>query len=124
MVMMWGLMFIIALLGIYFWKRGTLEQKRWLLWIMVFAVLLPHIGQQCGWIAAEVGRQPWIVYKILKTSDGVSTTISAGQVAGSITMFLCIYLLLFALFLFLLDRKIKHGPSEEDDLIYRNVWRP
>jgi cytochrome d ubiquinol oxidase subunit I len=125
MVTMWGLMFLIALFGIYHWGRNTLHKKRWLLWSMVFSVLLPHIAQQCGWIAAEVGRQPWIVWKVLRTSEGVSKTIAASQVFGSITMFLCIYILLFSLFIFLLDRKIKHGPEEvrsrHDDAIYRNL---
>ncbi|MBU6446310.1 MAG: cytochrome ubiquinol oxidase subunit I, partial [Verrucomicrobia bacterium] len=125
MVWMWGLMFLIALFGLYFWKRRRLHEKRWLLWIMVFSVLMPHIAQQCGWISAEVGRQPWIVWKLLRTSEGVSTAIVAGQVFGSITMFLVIYILLFSLFLFLLDRKIKHGPEEmgSGDLVYRNVMR-
>ena len=95
--------------------------------MMVFSVVLPHIGQQCGWISAEVGRQPWIVWKLLRTSEGVSTAISTAQVFGSITMFVAIYILLFALFLFLLDRKIKHGPEEirskEDDQIYRDPMR-
>jgi cytochrome d ubiquinol oxidase subunit I len=125
MVTMWALMFLIALLGIYYWGRKKLDQKRWLLWSMVFSVLLPHIAQQCGWIAAEVGRQPWIVWKVLRTSEGVSKTIVASQVFGSITMFVCIYILLFSLFIFLLDRKIKHGPEEirsrHDDTIYRNL---
>lgn len=124
MVMMWGLMFLIALLGIYYWGKKTLEDKKWLLWAMVFSVLCPHIAQQCGWISAEVGRQPWIVWKILRTSEGVSTAIKSSQVFGSITMFVCIYLLLFALFIFLLDRKIKHGPEEirskPDDVLYQN----
>ncbi len=127
MVVMWLLMFLIALFGFYYWKRKTLEQKRWLLWAMVFSVLLPHIAQQSGWACAEVGRQPWIVYKILRTSEGVSTSIAPNQVSGSIAMFVAIYLLLFALFLFLLDRKIKHGPEEVrskgEDLIYRDVMR-
>jgi cytochrome d ubiquinol oxidase subunit I len=120
MVTMWGLMFLIALFGLYY--RKTLEKKKWLLWAMIFSVLLPHIAQQCGWICAEVGRQPWIVYKVLRTSEGVSTVISPNQVFGSITMFVIIYLLLFVLFLFLLDRKIKQGPdSFQDDQIYRDV---
>lgn len=127
MVTMWALMFLIALLGFYYWGRGKLERQKWLLWTMIFSVLLPHIAQQCGWIAAEVGRQPWIVYKILRTSEGVSKSIVAGQVFGSITMFLFIYILLFALFIFLLDRKIKHGPEEirskPEDQIYTDVTR-
>lgn len=120
MILMWGLMFLIALLGL--WHRKTLERKKWLLWPMIFSVLCPHIAQQCGWICAEVGRQPWIVYKVLRTSEGVSKVIVPSQVFGSITMFVFIYLLLFALFLFLLDRKIKHGPDALDgDQIYRDV---
>ena len=91
---------------------------------MVFSVFFPHVAQQAGWISAEVGRQPWIVWKLLRTHEGVSSSISAGQVFGSITMFVLIYILLFTLFIFLLDRKIKHGPegalSQEDDLLYRN----
>ena len=61
----------------------------------------------------------------MRVEEGVSTSISAGQVIGSIAMFVVIYTLLFALFLFLLDRKIKHGPEEipskEEDLLYRNL---
>lgn len=125
MVSMWAIMFLIALLGFYSWRKQNLHKKKWLLWTMIFSVLLPHIAQQCGWISAEVGRQPWIVWKVLRTSDGVSTAISSGQVFGSITMFLFIYILLFALFIFLLDRKIKHGPEEirshPEDMIYRDV---
>lgn len=123
MVYMWTLMFLIALLGLIFWRRKTLEKKKWFLWSMIISVAFPHIGQQCGWVTAEVGRQPWIVYKLLRTSEGVSTVIRSGQVFGSITMFLVIYILLFVLFLFLLDRKIKHGPEaiSPSDLVYRNI---
>lgn len=122
MVLMWGVMFGISLLGLFFWLRGTLEQKRWLLWAMVFSVACPHIAQQAGWISTEMGRQPWIVWKLLRTADGVSASIVAGQVVGSIIMFILVYLLLFALFLFLLHRKIQHGPEEvPDELVYKNV---
>lgn len=124
MVLSWGIMFLIVVLGVWFHRKGRLEKKRWLLWSMVFSVLLPHIAQQTGWITTEVGRQPWIVWHVLRTSEGVSSSISAGQVGGSITMFVVIYLLLFSLFLFLLDRKIKHGPEKvESDWIYRNVMK-
>lgn len=122
MVMCWSVMFTIALCGLYYWKKKSLERKKALLWTMIFSVLLPHIAQQCGWICAEVGRQPWIVYKVLRTSDGVSRSVVASQVLGSITMFVCIYILLFALFIFLLDRKIKEGPEEMDKTpVYRNI---
>ncbi|EKE08170.1 MAG: hypothetical protein ACD_17C00306G0001, partial [uncultured bacterium] len=123
MVMMWAVMFILAVLGLFYLKR--LETKKGLLWPMVFSVVLPHIAQQCGWISTEVGRQPWIVWKLLRTSEGVSTSIVKQQVFGSITMFVLIYTLLFVLFLFLLDRKIKHGPEDvrQDDFIYQNIGK-
>lgn len=127
MVFMWAIMFLIAFLGFFYWKKDSLQNQRWLLWPMVFSVGLPHIAQQCGWISTEVGRQPWIVWKVLRTSDGVSTAIVKEQVFGSITMFVVIYTLLFILFLFLLDRKIKHGPEEvrskHEDLIYQNIGK-
>ena len=122
MVLLWAVMFAITLLGLWYWKRKKLEKSRWLLWTMIVSVLFPHIAQQSGWIAAEVGRQPWIVWKVLKTTEGVSTSIRAAQVHGSIWMFSIIYLLLFSLFLFLLDRKIKQGPEKEfADEQYRDI---
>ncbi len=126
MLYMWGMMFFTAAFGLFYHYKGTLQKKKWLLWTMVFSVLFPHIAQQAGWISTEVGRQPWIVWKLLKTSDGVSPNLSAAQVGTSLSMFIFIYLLLFALFLFLLDRKIKHGPEEleafPEDQIYRNPY--
>jgi cytochrome d ubiquinol oxidase subunit I len=127
MIFMWGLMFLTACLGIGYAIRGNLEEKRVLLGWIIISVLFPHIAQQAGWISAEVGRQPWIIWKVLRTHEGVSASISAPQVVGSITMFVLIYILLFSLFVFLLDRKIKHGPegdsSEPEDMLYRNMER-
>jgi len=125
MVMMWGCMFFIASLGIWYLYKKNLEKKKWMLWLMIFSVGMPHIALQAGWISTEMGRQPWVVWKLMRTGEGVSASIRAGQVMGSITMFVMVYLLLFALFLFLLDRKIKHGPetdqSEEDAALYHNL---
>ena len=77
-------------------------------------MLGPQIANQAGWWAAEVGRQPWIVYKLLRTSQGLSAVVSANQVVASMIMFLGVYLLLFAAFIFLLNEKIQHGPDETD----------
>ena len=104
------LLILITLLGLFYWWRGRLFQQRWLLWIFVFSVAGPLAANELGWFSAEVGRQPWIVYGILKTSDGVSPNLPAGDVLASIVMFSIMYLLLFALFIFLLDQKIKAGP--------------
>jgi cytochrome d ubiquinol oxidase subunit I len=112
--MVWlGLLFI-ALTGVAMWYRwrGTLFEQRWLLWIFVWAVPLPYLANQLGWVAAEVGRQPWVVYGLLRTSDALSKSVVANQVLGSIVMFLLIYVLLFAVFLYILNDKIQHGPEE------------
>ncbi|MBI4578154.1 MAG: cytochrome ubiquinol oxidase subunit I [Planctomycetes bacterium] len=107
-----GVFFIVlTLVALAFWWRGTLFDKRWLMWVFVFAVAGPFIANELGWVAAEVGRQPWIVQGVLKTSEAFSPSVSAGQILGSIIMFGLIYLLLFALFIYLLNAKIKLGPQ-------------
>lgn len=108
-----GLIAVAALGFLYFW-RGSLFEKRWLLWLLVFAVLGPQLANQAGWFAAEVGRQPWIVYGLLKTSDGLSAVVKAEAVLASLILFTVIYLLLFAVFVYLLNDKIQHGPDEAD----------
>ncbi|HMN48818.1 MAG TPA: cytochrome ubiquinol oxidase subunit I [Ignavibacteriaceae bacterium] len=112
-----GMMLIaISLIGIFFWWRGTLFKQKWLLWIFVFSVLLPQIANQLGWITAEVGRQPWIVYGLLRTSEALSKAVEAGQVWFSLILFTLIYIGLFILFLYLLNEKIQHGPEDVDSI--------
>jgi cytochrome d ubiquinol oxidase subunit I len=113
-IMVWlgGLFVVLTLTGLYFRWQGTLFEKRWLLWVFVWAVPLPYIANQLGWITAEVGRQPWVVYGLLRTSDALSKAVVANQVLGSIIMFIIIYAMLFAVWVFVLDSKIKHGPDE------------
>ena len=106
----------ISLLGVFFWWRGTLFKQKWLMWIFVFSVLLPQIANQIGWITAEVGRQPWIVYGLLRTSEGLSKAVEAGQVWFSLILFTLIYIGLFILFIYLLNEKIKHGPENVDSI--------
>lgn len=124
MVMMWALMTFGAFTALYLYKKKKLEKSPWLLRFLVASVIFPQIANQTGWFTAEAGRQPWVVYKLLKTADGVSTNIQTHQVLGSIFMFIVIYFLLFFLFMYLLDRKIKEGPSAEPSTdkaaIYRN----
>lgn len=108
----------ISWLGLLLWWRGwLLDTSRGLsrayLWTLVFAVLLPQISNQTGWFTAEIGRQPWIVYGLLRTTEGLSESVEAGQVLLSLIMFAAIYMLLFVLFIFLLDRKIRLGPVME-----------
>ncbi len=104
----------LSLLGAFLWWRGTLFESRWMLWVYVFAVLLPQAANQLGWFTAEVGRQPWIVYGVMRTAAGASLQITVGHVLASLVLFTLIYLTLFVLFLYLLDQKIRHGPLADD----------
>jgi cytochrome bd ubiquinol oxidase subunit I len=107
-------MIALSLLATFYWWRGRLFETRWLLWLLVFSVLGPQLANQFGWYAAEVGRQPWIVYGLMRTSEGISRVVQAEAVLGSLILFALIYLLLFAVFLYLLNDKIHHGPDESD----------
>ncbi len=102
---------VLTLFALWLHLKKKLFEKRWLLWIFVFSVVGPFIANELGWVAAEVGRQPWIVYNLMRTRDAVSPNISAAQVAGSLTMFGVIYALLFAVWIFLLNDKIQKGPQ-------------
>jgi len=107
-------MILISALGfLYFW-RGSLFEKRWLLWLLVLSVLGPQIANQAGWFAAEVGRQPWIVQGLLRTSEGLSAVVKANAVLAAILLFSAVYILLFAVFVYLLNDKIQHGPDDAD----------
>jgi len=108
-------MFLIALslYACYLLWRKKLFNKRWLLWVFVFTALLPQIANQVGWFAAEMGRQPWVVYGLLRTDKAFSQAVSANQILFSLILFMAVYSLLFVLFVYLLNKKIKHGPYEE-----------
>jgi cytochrome d ubiquinol oxidase subunit I len=108
-----GMIAVAGLGFLYFW-HGSLFEKRWLLWLLVFSVLGPQIANQTGWFAAEVGRQPWIVYGLLRTSAGLSAVVKANAVLAAIVLFSLVYLLLFAVFIYLLNDKIQHGPDAAD----------
>ncbi|MGB2088178.1 MAG: cytochrome ubiquinol oxidase subunit I [Psychroflexus salarius] len=108
-------MFLIALslYALWQWKRGKLFQKKWLLWTFVFTALLPQLANQFGWFAAEMGRQPWVVYGLLRTSDALSKSVQANQVLFSLILFFVVYLVLFLLFIYLMNKKIKSGPESD-----------
>jgi cytochrome d ubiquinol oxidase subunit I len=115
--------------------RGGLFEKRWLLWVFVVAVIGPFVANEIGWVAAEVGRQPWIVhprvvadeagapvldasgmvqYRMeegLLTRNALSENVSGGEVLTSIVMFGLIYALLFWVWLYVLHQKIMAGPQ-------------
>jgi cytochrome d ubiquinol oxidase subunit I len=111
------ILILLSLTGTVYWLLGRLQRSRWLLWTLVFSAGLPQAANQLGWLSAEVGRQPWIVYGLLRTRDGVSKVVSAGETVASLIMFGVVYLLLFALFLYILDHKIRVGPVEEEAVL-------
>jgi cytochrome d ubiquinol oxidase subunit I len=107
-------MILISAFGFLYFRRGSLFEKRWLLWLLVLSVLGPQIANQAGWFAAEVGRQPWIVQGLLRTSAGLSAVVKANTVLAAIFLFSAVYILLFAVFVYLLNDKISHGPDDTD----------
>jgi cytochrome d ubiquinol oxidase subunit I len=106
------LMILLTLVASYLWWKKKLFSKRWLLIAFVWSVLLPQIANQAGWFTAEMGRQPWVVYGLLRTSDALSKTVTANQIIFSLILFTIVYIVLFILFLFLLNGKIKQGPVD------------
>ncbi len=104
-------MLIVALIGVILLFRGRLEiSPRWQR-AMLWSIPLPTLAIQLGWMAAEVGRQPWIVYGVMKTTDGVSRVVAAPQVLFSLILFAVIDILLGSLWLYLLARAVSRGPA-------------
>ncbi len=116
MVIVGNVMLLLALIGVFLMRKGTLETTRWWQKAMFWSIPLPTIAIQLGWMTAEVGRQPWIVYGVLKTKDAVSKSVPAGNVLFSIVLFSLIYLLLFALWIHILNKEVLHGPEGDDHL--------
>jgi cytochrome d ubiquinol oxidase subunit I len=111
MVAIGMLLIALTLYASWLWSKGKLFDKKWLLQIFMWSVLLPQVANQMGWYAAETGRQPWVVYGLLRTSDALSKAVTANQVLFSLILFTLVYTLLLILFLYLLNKKIQHGPD-------------
>jgi len=112
-----GMLFIligVVACGLWIWKRKLWDQ-RWMLRILVGTIVLTQLATLSGWWTAEFGRQPWVVWQQLRTSGAQSPNVGFAEVAFSIGMFVVLYTLLFALFLFLLNEKIKAGPPPLPD---------
>ena len=106
-----GLGFLFVLLtfmGLFL--RNKLESSRWYLKIMLYAIPLPYICAELGWLVTEVGRQPWIVYGVMRTSDAVSP-LAGSQVAISLAAFIVLYSLLGLAAFFLMAREARKGPA-------------
>jgi cytochrome d ubiquinol oxidase subunit I len=107
-----GTIFVaVYLLGALLLWRGWLYQQRWFLWIIMLMLPAPWLANLAGWTVTEVGRQPWIVWNLMKTSAGYSPTVVAGETIFTTLVFSTIYLLLGILFLFLMGKQIALGPE-------------
>jgi cytochrome d ubiquinol oxidase subunit I len=107
-----GTIFIlITVLAAFLLWRRKLYDSRWMLWILMLSFPFPYIANTAGWITAEVGRQPWVVYGLMRTADGFSSNVSAGNTLFSLLGFMGMYSLLSVLFLLLLWRELMHGPD-------------
>lgn len=110
-----GTLFIglMALAALFRW-RGWLERSRWLLWALMLAFPFPYIANTAGWMTAELGRQPWLVYGLLRTADGASPTVHAGNALFTLIGFTGLYFVLGLTFLFLVGREVVHGPASPE----------
>jgi cytochrome d ubiquinol oxidase subunit I len=107
-----GTYFALLMLGeVFLLWRGKLFETRWALWPLLLSFPLPYIANTAGWMTAEIGRQPWLVYGLIRTSDGYSKTVSAGNTLFTLLGFMGIYTVLSVLFIVLVYRTIDEGPK-------------
>jgi cytochrome d ubiquinol oxidase subunit I len=112
LMILFGLLFILmAAWGLWLQARGKLAASRGFLRVLILAVPLPYLANELGWIAAEVGRQPWAVYKVLRTSDAASAVVPAGNIIFSLALFTLIYALIAAAGLAIILRTVRGGPD-------------
>jgi cytochrome d ubiquinol oxidase subunit I len=102
---------IAAICALWLW-RGRLFEAKPLLWILMLSLPFPYIANTAGWMTAELGRQPWLIYGMMRTADGASPNVSAGNALFTLIGFMGVYTVLGILFLFLVYRELEHGPAE------------
>jgi len=105
---------LLALAAFLLWRK-RLMAARWLLWVLMLAFPFPYIATTAGWMTAEMGRQPWLVYGLMRTAEGSSPNVSSGNALFVLLGFMGMYALLGLLYLFLVSREVEHGPGPEAD---------
>jgi cytochrome d ubiquinol oxidase subunit I len=103
----------VMLLSVVWLWRGRLYGARPLLWVLLLLLPFPYIANTAGWMTAELGRQPWVIHGLMRTVEGSSPMVSAGNTTFTLIGFMGMYALLSVLFLFLMAREIDHGPEPE-----------
>ncbi len=109
---------LLALVGLWLWRRGTLQQTTWFLRISTLAVVTPYIMNTAGWLLTENGRQPWVVQGLMLTEDGVSTSVSSTEIIISLAVFLTVFVIVGTIWIILMSRaarsKLPDVESESD----------
>jgi len=104
---------VMVLAAILYWRK-RLFASRWMLWTLMLCVPLPYIANTAGWITAELGRQPWLIYGLMRTAHGASPRVGAGNAWFTLIGFMGMYTVLGILWLFLVWREIEIGPEPSD----------
>src|SRR6266508_4644148 len=102
---------LLMIVSVFLLWRGKLFTTRWALWILMLSFPFPYIANTAGWMTAEIGRQPWLVYGLLRTIDGYSKSVTAANGWFTLLGFMGMYTLLSILFVFLMVRELNHGPE-------------
>jgi cytochrome d ubiquinol oxidase subunit I len=124
MVLTWGFMFAAVVLGIWLWKKNSWHKHPKTLKYLIASVIFPQVGNMAGWYSTCLGRQPWSVHQLLKTKDAYSPSVTANEALFTLCLYIFIYVSLFAVFCFLLDHKIKHGPTDlPEEAPYRSPYK-
>jgi cytochrome d ubiquinol oxidase subunit I len=106
-----------------YWRR-QLESARWFLWAAFLSFPTGFIAVLCGWYTAEVGRQPWVVYGILRTEDAITPSLTGGQVLFSLIAYVVVYAVIYAFGLTYIYRVLKAGPTTEPSVSRLTPGRP
>lgn len=112
MILLGTLFILLSVFGVVLLVRKKLGEARWYHKFLLLGIPLPYLANEFGWIAAEVGRQPWAVYKVLKTSDAASIVVPAGQILFTLILFVAVYSLIAVVGLSVIFRIIKKGPED------------
>ncbi|MBN1868591.1 cytochrome ubiquinol oxidase subunit I [Candidatus Sumerlaeota bacterium] len=115
MVAMAGVFVLLPAWGVHLWRKGRLANGRLFLWATILCLPLPTLCNELGWITAEVGRQPWVVWHLLRTSDAVSPVVSAREIVLSLAVFGILYLVLFILWIAVLTHLVRRRIADEAD---------
>lgn len=108
-----GLMILLALLGAFFLWKDKLVNQKWYLRIMLLAIALPYLANTAGWLITEMGRQPWIVYGLQKTADGVSSVMPASYILLTLVGFTLVYGILAVIDVYLLTKFAKKSSDDK-----------